>query len=108
LLQDGGIDHGGGQIVVPEQLLNGTGVGAEWKQVGREGVAKGMGADGLRQTGTVERYLDGFVDTDAAHDSLGTGSLGMNRLAGKAENLSDLIAKCWLWTSCRASHTVPP
>jgi hypothetical protein len=36
LLQDVGVDHGGGHIVVPEQLLNGADVGAAWPQVGGE------------------------------------------------------------------------
>jgi hypothetical protein len=38
LLQDVGVDHGGGHIVVPEQLLNGTEVGATLQQVGGEGM----------------------------------------------------------------------
>ena len=61
-LQDMGVDHGRGKIVVPEQLLNGADVGAALQQVSGEGMPKGMGADGLRQTGTADRDLDGFVD----------------------------------------------
>jgi hypothetical protein len=51
LLQDVGVDHGGGKIVMPEQLLNGVDVGAALEQVRGEGMAKGVGADGFRQTG---------------------------------------------------------
>ena len=57
-----GVEHGRGKILVPEQLLNGADVGAALEQVRGKGVAKGMGADVLRQTGTADRYLDGFVD----------------------------------------------
>jgi hypothetical protein len=40
LLQDVGVDHGGGKIVMPEQLLYGTDVGAALEQVSRKGVVK--------------------------------------------------------------------
>jgi len=62
LLKDVGVDHSGGNIVVPEQLLNGADISAALQQMGREGVAKSMGADLLRQTRTAHRHLDGFVD----------------------------------------------
>jgi hypothetical protein len=39
LLQDVGGDHGGGKIVMPEQVLYGADVGAAWAQVRRKGVA---------------------------------------------------------------------
>jgi hypothetical protein len=38
LLQDVGVDHGRGKIVVPKQLLNGADVGAALEQVGGEGM----------------------------------------------------------------------
>jgi hypothetical protein len=47
LLQDVGVDHGSGPIVVPEPLLNGADVGAAWEQVRGEGMAQGVGTDGL-------------------------------------------------------------
>jgi hypothetical protein len=62
LLRDVGVDHGGGHIVVPEQVLNGADVGAALTQVGAEGMTNGMGTDVLRQTGAASRYLDRFVD----------------------------------------------
>jgi hypothetical protein len=34
-----GVDHRGGHIVVPEQLLNGADIGAALQQVGGEGMA---------------------------------------------------------------------
>ena len=62
LLKERGVKHGCGKILVPEQVLNGADVGAALEQVRGKGVAKGMGADGLRQTGTADRDLDGVVD----------------------------------------------
>ena len=56
LLKDVGVDHGGGNIVVPEQLLNGADIGSALKQVGGEGMPKGMGADVLRHTSTAHRH----------------------------------------------------
>ena len=53
-VKDVGVDHGGGNIVVPEQLRNGADVGAALQQVGGEGMPEGMGADVLRQTGTAD------------------------------------------------------
>jgi hypothetical protein len=47
LLKDVGVDHSGGNIVVPEQLLNGADVGAALQQVGGKGMPKSMSADGL-------------------------------------------------------------
>ena len=38
LLEDVGVDHGGGNIIVPEQLLNGADVGAALQQVSGEGM----------------------------------------------------------------------
>ena len=39
LLQDVGVDHGRGKILVPKQLLNGADVGAALKQVRGKGVS---------------------------------------------------------------------
>jgi hypothetical protein len=47
---------------MPKQLLNGADVGAALEQVRGEGMAKGVGADGLRQTGTADGHRDGLVD----------------------------------------------
>jgi len=66
-LQDMGVDHGRGKIVVPEQLLNGADVGAALEQGRGKGVANGMGADGLRQSSTADRSLDGVVDDAVVH-----------------------------------------
>jgi hypothetical protein len=70
-----GVDHGRGQILVPKQVLNGANVGAALKQAGGGGMTKGMGADGLRQTGTVDRHHDGLVD-DTGVNMMATGDAG--------------------------------
>jgi hypothetical protein len=56
-LEDVGIHHGCGEIVMSEPWLDGADVGAALKQVGGEGMTKGMGADVLRQTGTATATL---------------------------------------------------
>jgi len=75
LLQDVGVDHGGGHIVVPEPWLNGADVGAALKQVRGEGMTTGMCTDVLRQTGTADGHLDGVVD-DAGVHVMATGDTG--------------------------------
>jgi hypothetical protein len=75
LLQDVDVDHGRGQIIVPEQVLNGADVGAALAQVRSEGMANGVGTDGLRQTGTADGHLDGCVD-DAGGNVMATGDAG--------------------------------
>jgi hypothetical protein len=76
LLQDVGVDHGRDQIVVPEQSLNGTDGGAALEEMGRQGMATGVGADGLCQIGMVDGYLGGFID-DAGVDMIATCDPGM-------------------------------
>jgi hypothetical protein len=89
LLQDVGVDHGRGQIVVPEQLLNGADVGAALEQVRGEGMAKGVGADGLRQAGTSDGPLDGFVD-DAGVHVMATGDT-RTRVYGDVPSREDIL-----------------
>lgn len=43
LLKDVGVDHSGGDIAMPEQLLNGANIGSALQQMGGERMAKGMG-----------------------------------------------------------------
>ena len=63
LLQDVGVKHGGGKIVMPEQVPKGAGVGAAWEQVRSGGLATGVGADGLRRTGTADASLMALLTT---------------------------------------------
>jgi hypothetical protein len=63
LLQDVGVNHGCGYIVVPELWLNSADVGAAVQQVGGEGITKGRSADVLRQTGTATATLMALLMT---------------------------------------------
>lgn len=62
LLQDVGVDHGCGQIIMSQQGLNRADVGTALKQVGGKGMAKGMSADTLGQTRAAHSYLDRLVN----------------------------------------------
>jgi hypothetical protein len=84
-----GVDHGGGHIVVPEQVLNSADVGAALKQVGGEGMTKGMGADVLRQTGTANRHLEGLVD-DAGVNMMAAGE-ARPRVNGEIPGRKDIL-----------------
>lgn len=62
-LHDMGVDHGGADILVPEQLLNGADVVTVFKQVGGKAVAKGVAGDRFgnagQANGPFERPLKG-------------------------------------------------
>lgn len=57
-----GVDHGGGEILVAEQLLNGADVRAGVQQVGGEGVAKGMAGDAGAHAKTAHDVRHGVLD----------------------------------------------
>jgi hypothetical protein len=63
LLQDVGVDHGGGHLVVPKQLLNGADISSALQQVGSEGMPKGVSADLLGQPGAANRRLAGTLQS---------------------------------------------
>jgi hypothetical protein len=83
------VDHGGGQIVVAEQVLNGADIGATLEPVCGKGMAKCVGADGLRQTGTANGHLDGFVD-DAGVNMMAMGDTG-TRVDGEVSGGEDVL-----------------
>jgi hypothetical protein len=62
LQQDVGGDHGGGHVVVPQQVLNGVEVDAALTQVSAAGMTNDVGADMLRQTSAANRHLVGLVN----------------------------------------------
>lgn len=84
-----GIDHGGGKILVPKQVLNSADVSAALQQMDGEGMAKSMGADGLRQAGAANRHLDGFVD-DARVNMMAAGDTSM-RVYGEVPGREDIL-----------------
>ncbi len=67
-----GIDPRGSDIVVPEQVLNRADIRTALPQVGGKRMTKGVGADGLGQTGPAHRHLDRLVD-DAGVNMMATG-----------------------------------
>jgi hypothetical protein len=71
-----GADHGGGKVVGPKPVLNGAEVSAALEQVGGEGMAKGVDADGLRQTGAANGHRDGIF-ADAGVHMMAPGDTGM-------------------------------
>ena len=58
-----GVDHGRLDILVSEQLLDRPNVMPGLKQVRREGVAEGVGGDGLGEVRPPCGHLDGLLDT---------------------------------------------
>ena len=83
------VDHGGGHIVVPEQLLNSADISSTLQQMRSEGMAKGMGADLLRQPCTAHRHLDGFVD-DARVNMMATRE-ARARVNGEIPGRKDIL-----------------
>jgi hypothetical protein len=83
VLQDVGVDHGRGKIVVPEPWLNGADVGAALQQVGGEGTTQGMGIVVL-------------------------GALGMKGVVEQTEHLSHCIEEFGLLTCRRVKHIRSP
>jgi hypothetical protein len=98
-----GVDHGGGKSVVPEQVLNGADVGAVLPQVRRKGVAKGLGADVRRQTGTADGSHDGVVDDAGIH--MMTACDTRTRVDGESPGGEDILpAHSWgVWGYVRSS-----
>ncbi len=70
LLQDVGVDHGGGKIAMSQQGLNRADVGAALEQVGGKGMAKRMGADALGQTHTAHSGLDRLIISQSINKEL--------------------------------------
>ena len=57
-VEDVGVDHGGGDVAVAEELLDGSDVVAALEEVGREGMAKRVAGRPLRQTGAQQGLRD--------------------------------------------------
>ena len=57
-----GVDHGGADILVPEELLNGTYIVSVLEKMGSETMAKGMRADRLIHTGPTSRLSNGLLN----------------------------------------------
>lgn len=60
-LEDVGVDHGGADVFMAEQFLNGSYVVAVLKEVGGEGVAEGVGADSFLDFGFFGGLFEGAL-----------------------------------------------
>ena len=61
-LEDVGVDHGGFDILVAEQFLDGADVVAILQKVGGEAVTEGMRGDGLVYFGEAGGLSDGLLE----------------------------------------------
>lgn len=62
---DVGINFGSAYIFVPKHTLYDAKVGATFEQVGGEGVAEGMWADGFLEPRLLSQFLDDMEHRDA-------------------------------------------
>ena len=95
LLQDMGVNHRCGKIVVSEQLLNGADVGAALEQVCGKGMTKSVGTDLLCQAGAADGHLDGFVD-DAGINMMAASDIG-TRIYGEVSGGENVLPNPLLW-----------
>jgi hypothetical protein len=56
-----GVDHGGFDVFVSEQFLDGADVITVLEEVGSEGVAEGVATDALFDFGKMDGLFDGFL-----------------------------------------------
>ena len=61
-VQDMGVDHGGADVLVSEELLDGADVVAVLEEMGGEGVAEGVAGDALGEGGVAVGLGDGALD----------------------------------------------
>ena len=78
--EDVGVDHGGADIGVAEEFLDGADVVAVFEQVGGEGVPEGVAVDALGDFGAAGGFGDGFLEgvlvAVVASGEAGAGVLG--------------------------------
>ena len=60
-LEDVGVDHGGTDIFMAEEFLNGADVVPVLEEMGGEGMAKGVAGDALLDFGFGGGFLDGSL-----------------------------------------------
>jgi len=61
LVEDVGVDHGGFDVGVAEEFLDGANVVAILQEVGGEAVAEGVGADALGDASELGGFVNGFL-----------------------------------------------
>jgi hypothetical protein len=77
-VEDVGVDHGGADVLVAEQLLDGPDIVAVFEEVGDEGVAEGVRSGELGDGGGPTGGADGTLD-DGFVEMVTGGSLGSKR-----------------------------
>ena len=76
-----GVDHGGRDVAVAEELLDGADVVAGFEEVGREAVAEGVAGRRFGEARRADRLVegaleDGFVESRGALAYLGRSAPG--------------------------------
>jgi hypothetical protein len=61
-MENVGVDHGGGDVLVSEEFLDGADVVATAQKVGSKGVAQGVWGGGLWEIGGSGRVLNGALE----------------------------------------------
>jgi hypothetical protein len=61
-IEDVGVDHGGRDVAVAEELLDGADVVSGFQKVGGEGVAEGVAADAFGEVGGQGGLSDSALD----------------------------------------------
>ena len=56
-----GVDHGGFDVFVTEEFLDGADIVAALEEVGSEGVAEGVASDSFLDMGCSNGLFDGFL-----------------------------------------------
>ena len=62
-----GVDFGGANAFMTQHALDGTQVGSAFQQVGGEGVAEGVRADGFLEPDVVGKFFDDVENHDAGN-----------------------------------------
>jgi hypothetical protein len=96
LAEDVGVDHGGADIGVAEEFLDGADVVAVLEEVGGEGVAEGVAVDALLDFGLAGGVGDGFLEgVLVAVVAAGEAGAGVDGEAGGGEGVLPLpVAAC--------------
>jgi hypothetical protein len=61
-LEDVGVDHGGADVGMAEEFLDGADIVAGFEEVGGEAVTEGMAAYFFREMGVDDGSLDSFLE----------------------------------------------
>jgi hypothetical protein len=86
-IEDVGVDHGGFDVFVSEQFLDGADVVTVLEQVGGEGVAEGVATDALGDFGVAGSLFDSFLQAtfvEVVTDNFATARIFAAGAGGKS------------------------